>query len=540
MTGVGFAFRLGRWGIAGFAALALVSSFIQALAFYQLAGRTGADRAAFGRSMSVLASQLTVILPPPIRPDTVGGFVQFRAFGGLAILFAVWALASAGGAARGDEERGLVEAVLATGSARVAMVASRIAAFSAGSFAAALAAGLALILAAIHGGESVSLRSVVEAAIVLAALAVSCYALTMLIAQLTGARMSTPAAGVVLLALFLDNSLSRTFASLSSVRWLSPFRYYELSYPLAPGGTFDVRATLTLLAIALVAGIAAAVAFALRDLGSPLLRLPAWSHAPSYDPSSGRWWRIAVVRGLFDGRAGLAAWALGLAALGAVFVALTKSIVEPLLSIPELAPYFAAFVHGDVYLSFLGFIWLGFAQLLFAAFAITQVARWSAEDADGRLELILSQPRSRAAIVLERALVFAVGASFMAAISGLSVGYASHAQAIDVNGARLAGASFLLVPFALVFAAAGSLLAAWNPHATVGLLGAFAFGSYLVTQVGPLFEWPAWVEDLSAFKLYGNPLAAGIDGTGLATMLVIIVVGFAMSMLAMQSRDIAA
>src|SRR5260370_8638889 len=65
--------------------------------------------------MSVLAAQFTVIIPPPVRPDTVGGYVQWRAFGFLAILFAIWGLASASGAARGDEERGLVPAVLAAG-----------------------------------------------------------------------------------------------------------------------------------------------------------------------------------------------------------------------------------------------------------------------------------------------------------------------------------------------------------------------------------------------------------------------------------------
>jgi len=130
MTAVRFALRLGRWGIAGFGLLAFASSLIVTLAFYNVAGHTQAERAAFGRSITILASQFTVILPPPIRPDTAPGFVQFRSYGGLAILFAVWALASAIGATRGDEERGVVEVVLAATVLRVAMLASSIAAYA--------------------------------------------------------------------------------------------------------------------------------------------------------------------------------------------------------------------------------------------------------------------------------------------------------------------------------------------------------------------------------------------------------------------------
>src|SRR4029077_14373381 len=136
-----FALRLGRWGIAGFGAVAFVVALVQTVGFYKIAGGTQAERQAFGRSMSILATQFTVIIPPPVRPDTVGGYVQWRAFGFLAILFAIWALASAGGAARGDEERGIVQVLLATGLSRPRAIVSRVGAFATTSMVAALAAG---------------------------------------------------------------------------------------------------------------------------------------------------------------------------------------------------------------------------------------------------------------------------------------------------------------------------------------------------------------------------------------------------------------
>jgi ABC-2 type transport system permease protein len=540
MSAIRLSFRLGRWGVLGFSILAFISSLIQAVGFYQIAGHTAASRQAFARSMSQVASQLTFILAPPAGLDTVGGYVGWRSFGGLAIVFAVWALVSGSGASRGDEERGLVEAVLATGLTRSRWLASRVIGYALATLVAAFAGGLGLVAGVAGGGESISLGPVLQVCVALAALGLSCYSLTLLIAQLTSARMATAAAGVVLLALFLVNRLSQTFTWLESWRWLSPFHYYELNQPLAPGGSFDGRATLTMIGIAVVGAAVAGVVFEARDLGAPLVGWPSRHDPAGYEPSRTPLWRIPVVRGLYERRGGLVTWAAGLAAIGVLFVYLTKTVLQPLLSIPTLSQFFANVGGGQVYTTFLGYFWLTFAQLLFAAFAITQVARWAAEDSDGRLELILSTPRSRASVVVERAFALMLGAAIVAAVSGVAVALAAHSQAMDVNREKLAEGTLLLVPFALVFAAGGAVLAAWNPRAAVGVLGGLAFASYLLNELGPLLKWPAWVQDLSAFKLYGTPLSTGIDRPGLAIMLVIILVGFGASILLMERRDVGA
>src|SRR5260370_19288014 len=113
MAGYLRAFRLGRWGIAGFGAVAFLVTLLQAVGFYQIAGHTQAERPGFGRSMSALATQFSVIVPLPTRPDTVGGYVQWRAFGFFAIVFAIWVLASASGAVRRHQARGIVPPLLA-------------------------------------------------------------------------------------------------------------------------------------------------------------------------------------------------------------------------------------------------------------------------------------------------------------------------------------------------------------------------------------------------------------------------------------------
>ena len=540
MTAVRFAIRQGRWGLIGFAVAAFVFTLVQTAGFYQIAGHTPQERAALGRTMSALAAQLVVVFPPPIRPDTVGGYVQFRGFNSLAILFAVWALASATGFVRGDEEKGIVESALATGTSRLALVASRVAAFAIALAGASAAAGLGFIAGVASGHESVELVHVAEGCASLLALSLACYGIALLMAEVTAAGVATAAAGATLLALFFLNSLSRELSWLSTWRWLSPFRYYDLNQPLPPGGNFDAKAFLVLLGIGLVASAAAGVAFMRRDLGSSLMRLPTRRKPPSYAPSSNPAWRIPIARGLYERRLGVLAWAAGMAVLALFFAALTRTIVNVLLTIPTLLPYLSIFVHQQLYPAVLGYTWFNVAQLLFAAMAITNVARWAAEDVDGRLEMTLSAPVSRAAVVAERMAILIAVATIVAVVSGVTLFIASHAQGIDLNVARLGTASLMLVPFALVFAGAGALLASWNPRAAVGLLGAFAFASYLDTELGTIFKLPAWVQDLSAFKLFGTPLLGGVDGRSLALMLLLAAVGVGSSILVMQRRDVGA
>ncbi len=514
-----FGLRLGRWGLIGFSAAAFLSILAQTAGFYQIAGHTPAERGAFGASMSALAAQFVALFPAPIRPDTVGGFVEFRGIHPLGILLCVWALVSATGFARGDEERGIVEATLATPTSRIALVASRAAAFTIAIAVASAAACAGYVVGVAFGHETAELRGVLEDGALLVALGLACYALSIFVAQLVPGRAATAAAGGLLLGLFLLNSLSRVLQSLVA---------------------FDVRGFLVLVAIALVGTAAAALAFTRRDLGSSLIPFPARHRPVSFAPSANPLWRIPVVRGVYERRLGLLAWSAGMAAVAFMFVLLTRTIVNVLLSVPSLLPYLSIFVRQQIYPAVLGYTWLNVAQLLFAALAITHVARWSAEDVDGRLEMTLSQPSSRSAVVVERMAILTVIALVVSAISGAALFVNSHAQGIDLNAERLVAASLMLVPFALVFAGAGALLAAVNPRAAVGVLGAFAFASYLDVELATIFKLPAWLQDLSAFKLFGTPLLTGVDGRSLTLMVALALAGLGSSILLMQRRDIGA
>jgi putative exporter of polyketide antibiotics len=66
------------------------------------------------------------------------------------------------------------------------------------------------------------------------------------------------------------------------------------------------------------------------------------------------------------------------------------------------------------------------------------------------------------------------------------------------------------------------------------------FASYIITQLGPLLKWPDWVMRLSLLSLYGNPLANGIDWTGLWILIAVCIAGFGLGAVLLQRRDVGA
>ncbi len=97
----------------------------------------------------------------------------------------------------------------------------------------------------------------------------ACFALCYLVAQLPpSTRGAQGAAGVLLLALYLVDAGGRTVLALHGVAWLSPFRWYDATDALAPGGHIDLVGVILSAALIAVAGVASAVASRRRDVGA--------------------------------------------------------------------------------------------------------------------------------------------------------------------------------------------------------------------------------------------------------------------------------
>jgi ABC-2 type transport system permease protein len=532
--------RLHRIGLIAMAYFGIFYVLVNSAAFPVIAGRSHAAQEAFGRSVTVLGAQFTWLLPAPVRPDTAAGYLQWRGYGFLAIVFAAWALMSACGAVRRDEDRGLVEAWLSSGISRFRLLVTRTMFFAALSAEIVTLAGVAAWLGCLIGGSPVDVASVVGESAALWGLTLSCFGIGLLVSQVAADFRAAASAGSALLVLmFLLDSIGRSSVHRAAFTDVSVFQLFNRSNAIAPGGTLDLGATLLLFVVGAAATVAASMAFLRRDIGTGLIRPRRRKAHELHDASRNPLLRIPVLRGVWIRRIGVMAWTAGLAVVAASVVLLVNITATFFASTPSLSPYLRA-LPGDVHIVLLALIWSSFAQALVAILAISSVSRWAAEDSSGVLELQLAEPVHRWGVLAERAVELTLTVTVMSFVAMALILALAPAEGIAIDVGRLVDATLLLVPFALTFAAAGALLAGWRPRAAVVVLSTIAVISYLVFELGPLFKWPSWADNLSVFQLYGTPLITPVFVGGLIAMLAIVIVGFGAAGVALARRDVAA
>lgn len=537
MTLFGLALRSHLGGFAATTWIGVMFGVANAVAYGQIAGDSAAERAVFARQMEIVGRQLSYLLPVPRELDTLSGFLQWRMFGSVALIYGFWALLAASGAGRGDEERGLVEAWIAAGVTRLRYIVTRVAAFLA-----IATASIVLMMALTYVGsvvarEALSVGALALQGIVLLAATGTCFAWSLLVAQVTTTRRSAGGiAGITLLALYLVNSATRT-GGLEQIAWLSPFWHYDRSAPLLRAGSFDA-ASVALTAAATVIGLAlAAWGFSVRDLGGTLLRATARSRRATVRPSPDPLLRLPVLATIDQQRWWILGWMLGLAALAVFLTSLVRTMVDSFSQIPS----FRALVDrlgATGYDTFVALIWGQTALLLLSIFAIFQVSAWVADDDQGRLEAVLTQPVSRARVALERVGSLLLGAALVAGAGALGVWFTAAGAGIALSGDRFASGSALMVTVPLAFGAIGAVIAGWRPRAAVPVLTLVAIASYFIVQFAPLLDWPTWVEDLSVYSLYGEPIAKDVEWAGILTLGAIGVLGTALGLVLFQRRDI--
>ena len=532
--------RLHRIGLIAMAYFGIFYVLVNSAAFPVIAGRTRAAQEAFGHSVTVLGAQFSWLLPLPVRPDTAAGYLQWRGYGFFAIIFAAWGLFSACGAVRRDEERGLVESWLSSGVSRLRLLVSRGLFFAALSAEIVALAGAAGWLGCLIAGTPADVAGLVGESAALWGLTLACFGIGLLISQLAAEFRVAAATGSALLVLmFLLDSIGRSSVHRAPFTDISVFFLFNQSNAVAPGGRFDLTATILLFVIGATATVAASVAFVRRDIGAGLIRTRG-RHTPElHEVSSNPLLRTPIVRGLWIRRIGALAWTAGMSVTAASVVLLVNITAAFFASTPTLSPYLRG-LPGNVHTVLLALIWLSFAQALAAIFAITYVSRWSADDSSGVLEMQLAQPVPRWGVLAERAAELTATLTVMCFVAMAVILALAPAEDIPIDVGRLLTATALLVPFALTFAAVGALLAGWRPRAAVVVLSTITVISYLVFELGPLFKWPSWADDLSVFQLYGTPLITPVFVGGLIAMLAIVVVGFGSAGVALARRDVAA
>lgn len=536
-----------RFGALGYGGFLLVFAVVEVSSYLSLS-RTTTERSAFAVQMQRVGESTTFLVEGPHHVEFLGGYLQWFLIGFFPLFFPVWGLIAGTGAFRGEEESGLLEAWLATGLTRGRLVLDRLAGFTlALGVAVAAIDGFTFALAAsaatpLDGGALIA-QSIAQAAV-----APPIFMLGALLSQVFPTRRNALGVGALILGgLFLVNSASRQAAFLRPVHWVSPWAYPDLSYAMTPGGEFSLGGIAVLVALALVLALGVWLLLRGRDLGSALVRgervRPPSARATG-NPLLGR----PALGALWEQRVGLLMWSLGLVLYCFVNVPLTNRFVEFFQSqavtgspvVAEQARLAWGFGTGDPAAGFVSAGWFHIACIILAVYAITQVARWSGEDADGRLEMVLAGGRPRWRVSTDRMLALTVGLSVLAGVDFLAVMPALRAGDVHLDTGRVLLASVLVLPVGLAFGAAGAAVAAFRPRLAVWTLSAAVAIGYLIPlMAAQIFRHPPqWFLDLSPFQLYGAPLLSGVDWKGLWILVAVAALGFGISTLALNRREV--
>jgi len=532
------ALRLQIVGFLATAAIGTLSALANGLGFAQIVGNSPTERVVFASQMEALGKQLSYLLPVPSHLDTLAGYLQWRAFGTLGLVYAFWALVTATGAARGDEERGYVEMWLSAGVSRVRYIAARGFGFSLVAAASLAAVVVSTYVVAQIVSEPIPLAWIAAEGISLFALALAAYGVGLAAAQLVSTRRGAMGVGGVVLLVLYGLAAAARVSEPSPLARLSPFWLQEQNRPLLGDG-LDASATLAMLFLAAVLIAISVIAFARRDLGAAVFGVRGSTGSRVTLPSRNPLLRLPVLAPLWQQRVWIVSWAIGLTVLAAFVVSLAKTMVDSIGSESSVMRVYFERLGLVGYSSFIGVIWFSILSLILSIYVVAQVAAWSADDAEGRLAEILSAPISRARVVIERLAVLLLGCAIVLAVASIVTYAQAEAQSIDIDAGRFALWTALILAVVFALAAVGHLVASWRPRVAVIALSAVAVSSYFIQELGPLFDWPEAVRNLSVYSLYGTPMTE-VSWSGIAGLLGVGIVGTVFTLRAMQTRDVGA
>jgi ABC-2 type transport system permease protein len=458
-----------------------------------------------------------------VAVDTIGGYATFK-IGIFIFLIALWPLLAASRMLRGEEESGTLDVLLSVPRPRLRVALEKLAAM----WTALLAMGLLIGLLAFAGGRKFGadfgLGDALLFGLNLALICTVIGGLALLISQFTQERGPAAGwtAGLLLVFIVLD-MVHRVVPNSEWISRLSPIYYYNQTKALVPSVGANGGAMLLLLAVAVILSGAAVWLFARRDVGGTV-PLPRWLRLPERTASRALPVSDWSLRSVYARSLGMIAmptvwWTLGIAGFATWIVFAVQQMESKLSSLFASSPTVMNLIKniGGGSASFdAGFLSAMFVllPLFLMAFAVTQVNGWSADEQDGRLELVLATPQRRLGVLLGRFAALASATVFIGVITLLASAGAAAVAGLKLDSGNLAAATLGMIPLGLLIAAIGYLASGWlRTAADTGLLSFVLLIWFFISFIGPELNWPDATLRLSAFYYYGTPLLHGLQLT---------------------------
>ena len=486
----------------------------------------------------------------PVAVDTVGGYATWKV-GIFILLVAIWPLMACSRLLRGEEERGSLDVLLSLPRGRLRVALEKLAAV----WTALLLMGLLIALITFAGGKSFNADySLGDALLFGLNLVLICGvfgSIALLLSQFTQERGT--AAGVtggLLLVFIVLDMVHRVIPGTEWLSRLSPVYYYNLSKPLVPSYGTNPGALLVLLGLSVLLSGAALLLFVRRDVGATValpsfLRLPERIVRPEQALPVNAW----SLRSVYTRSLGMIAvpacwWTLGIAGFAGWMVVVVEQTEAKLTSIYASSPFLKDLITrvggGDLVTNAtILSAFFALLPLLLMAFAVTQANRWSADEEDGRLELVLSTPQPRLRVLLGRFAALTTATVIIAVLTLAVTAAASVATGLKLDGGNLAAATLSTIPLGLLVAAIGYLLSGWLRTAVdTGLLSFLLVIWFFISYIGPGLNWPDATLRLSAFYYYGTPLLHGLPLLDTLGVLAVGIVALALASVRFVRKDI--
>jgi ABC-2 type transport system permease protein len=484
-----------------------------------------------------------------VKVDTIGGYATWK-IGIFIFLIAIWPLLTGSRMLRGEEERGSLDVLLSAPRPRTRVALEKLAAM----WTALIAMGVLIGLLAFGGGRKFGADFTISDALLyglnVALICAVMGGIALLISQFT--QEQGPAAGWtagLLLVFIVMDMVHRVIPSTEWISRLSPIYYYNLSKPMVPSYGVNAGAMLLLLALTLVFSGAAIWLFARRDIGGTV-PLPRWLRLPERPANRalpvGDW----SLRSIYARSLGMIAvpaawWTLGIAAWAIwveVVVQQMEARLASLLSSSTAAVTLIKNLSGgnaDINAGFLSALFI-FVPLFLMAFVVTQVNSWSADEQNGRLELVLASPQPRLQVLLGRFAALATATIVISLITLIAAYAAAASTGLKLDLGNLAAATLGMVPLGLLVAGIGYMAAGWlRTAADTGLLSFILAAWFFISFIGPELKLPDATLRLSAFYYYGSPLLNGLQLTSVLGLFAVAAVALGIGALRFARKDIA-
>lgn len=497
---------------------------------------TAASRQALVAQMTALPAVFRGLLGEPINIDTLGGFLSWRTGNVLPVMLGMWSVVALSGTLAGEAARGSLDLLASTPQSRRSIALQKLGAHLTGVV---IAMALTALLTWIGGrafavlpGDEIPVAAAVGFALLAGLLMLASGAVAFALGPFVG---RTRALGFGLVTLFGGYLIASYAALAPQLDALSPLSWYawtEHHRPLAgvtdwPPVVLLALATVVLLAIGVVGFERVDVGQAGRLGWLRLPGLPAGILGP-------------FMRQFSDRLAAALAWGLGIGVYGALIAGSAKQFAESIGSLPQMADLIRL-VYPDIDINepsgLLQLAFYAFGSLMIGLAGVTFLAGWATDEGNGRLDVVLSTPLSRAGWALRSGLgvMAAIASTTLVLAALLSVGIVAAGGSIvePVLGSGVLGLA--AAGFAGVGLAAGGLV---RSSLAAPVAAALVIGTFLLDTLGAALDLPDAVLDLSIFRHLGQPIAGSYDPVGLVVAGVLAVGGVLLGAWGMQRRDI--